>query len=135
MGRPGGHRRRRRTGGRRVTPPVRLHVGDAAAAWLAAAAARTVPGVVDLRPDLAQALVGVAGAVLGSDRVRAFATAGVTAAVTGGTVEVAVTVVTRIGANCRDVAEAVQRAVAAELAAQAGLAARVTVTVADVLIG
>lgn len=88
---------------------VTLHVGDAAAARIAAAAARAVPGVAGLRAG------------------------GASAAVDGSSARVDVTVVTHLGANCRDVAQAVQRAVVAELAEQAGLAAAVTVTIADVV--
>ena len=48
--------------------------------------------------------------------------------------QVALTVVTRLGHNCRDLAQAVQREVAAEIAGYTGLAATVTVTIAEVLL-
>ena len=48
--------------------------------------------------------------------------------------QVALTVVTRLGHNCRDLAQAVQRAVAAEIAGYTGLVATVTVTIAEVLL-
>lgn len=115
-----------------MTPPVRLHVGDSAVARIAADRARRVPGVVALRADLAQALLGVAGSVLQLERGPS--ADGVQAVVSGAAVEVSVTVVTRLGHNCRDLARAVQTEVAAEVAAQTGLTARVTVTVADVLL-
>lgn len=118
-----------------MTGTVRLQVGDTAAARIAATAAAAVPGVVMLRADLAQTLLGVAGSVFGHDRTVGIPTDGVTATVDGTVAEVTVTIVTRIGDNCRDVAVAVQRGVMAELAEQAGLAARVRVTVADVLLG
>lgn len=110
-----------------------MHVGDAVVARVAARRARQVAGVVALRPDLAQALLGVAGTLLGQDRSWLPAD-GVTATVHGGTVDVSVTVVTRLGHNCRDLAQAVQREVAAEVRSYTGLDARVTVTVADVLL-
>jgi uncharacterized alkaline shock family protein YloU len=113
---------------------VTLHVGDAAAARIAAVAARGVPGVVSLRADLAQALLGVAGAVFGQDRAGVLSADGVSAQVHGGAADVTVTIVTRLGDNCRDVAIAVQKAVTAALAGQAGLDAQVRVTVADVLL-
>jgi uncharacterized alkaline shock family protein YloU len=112
---------------------VRMHVGDAVVARVAARKARQVPGVVALRADLAQALLGVAGAVLGQDRSWLPAD-GVTAVVQGGSADVKVTVVTRLGHNCRDLAQAVQQEVAAEVRAYTGLDALVTVTVADVLL-
>jgi uncharacterized alkaline shock family protein YloU len=115
------------------TPPVRLHVADAVVARVAALRARRVPGVVALRADLAQALLGMAGSVLGQDRARLPAD-GVSAAVHGRSAEVSVTVVTRLGHNCRDLAQAVQREVADEVSAYTGLDAVVTVTVADVLL-
>ena len=46
----------------------------------------------------------------------------------------AVAVVTRLGHNCRDLAAAVQQAVTTVLAEQAGIAARVQVTIAEVLL-
>lgn len=123
------------TPGTSAGPPVRLRVGDAAVARLAAARARQVPGVVALRPDLARALLAAAGSVLGLDGSTTLPAEGVSADVTGSSARVAVTVVTRLGTNCRDLARAVQEAVVAELAEQAGIAATVEVTVADVLLG
>jgi uncharacterized alkaline shock family protein YloU len=114
-------------------PPVRLHVGDSAVARIAAQRARDVPGVVALRADLTQALLGLAGSVLGHQRER-LPPDGVTASVEGTTADITVTVVTRLGHNCRDLARAVQQEVAAEVAAQTGLQAHVRVTVADVLL-
>ncbi|WP_232663078.1 hypothetical protein [Pseudonocardia sp. TRM90224] len=90
-------------------PAVRLHVEAPAVASVAAHRARLVPGVVALRPG------------------------GVGATVQGGAAEVALTLVTRLGHNCRDLAVAVQREVTNEIADVTGLAAVVTVTIADVL--
>jgi uncharacterized alkaline shock family protein YloU len=45
-----------------------------------------------------------------------------------------VTIVTRLGHNCRDLAQAVQREVAAGVRDYTGLDALVTVTVADVFL-
>lgn len=116
-------------------PAVRVHIGDAVVARVAARRARRVPGVVALRADLAQALLGIAGSVLGDrgDRERLSAD-GVNAVVHGGSAEVSVTIVTRLGHNCRDVAQAVQREVAAEVSTYTGLDVLVRVTVADVLL-
>ena len=116
-----------------MTAEVRLRIGDSVVARIAAQRAALVPGVVGLRADLAQVLLGVAGTVLGQDRSR-LPTDGVNAVVHGGSAEVSVTLVTRMGHNCRDVAREVQREVAAEVAAQTGLAVAVTVTVADILL-
>lgn len=110
--------------------PVRLTVGDAAVARIAEDRARRVPGVVAFRADLSQALLGVADTILG----RPLRTDGVTAAVRGPTGDVSVTVVTRLGHNCRDLAQAVQLAVAAEVAELTGLVVEVGVTVADVVV-
>ena len=112
---------------------VRVRISDSAVARIAARRAALVPGVVALRADLAQALLGVAVTVLGHDRSR-LPTDGVNAVVHEHSAEVSVTVVTRLGHNCRDVARAVQREVAAEVAAQTGLTVSVTVTIADVLL-
>ncbi len=114
-------------------PPVRLFVSDSAVARIAAHHAGRVRGVVALHADLTQALLAAAGSVLGQDRSR-LPTDGVSAVVDGRTAEISVTIVTRLGHNCRDVAQAVQREVAAEVAAQAGLDARVRVTIVDVLL-
>jgi uncharacterized alkaline shock family protein YloU len=110
---------------------VRVHVGDAVVARVAARSARGVPGVLALRADLAQTLLGLAGSVLRQD-TGALPAEGVSAAVHGDTAEVSVTVVTRLGHNCRDLAQAVQRTVAADVAGYTGLEVLVSVTVADV---
>ncbi|GAA2564533.1 Asp23/Gls24 family envelope stress response protein [Pseudonocardia hydrocarbonoxydans] len=116
-------------------PEVRLHVGDAVVARVAAHHARRVPGVVALRADLTQALLGLADSVLHPDRDRgALPADGVHAEVRGGSAEVTVTLVTRLGFTCRDVAQAVQREVAAEVGAYTGLDVLVRVVVAEVLL-
>lgn len=111
---------------------IRLRVGDSAVARIAQRAA-LVPGVVGFRADLTQALLGVAGSVLGRDRSH-LPTDGVNAVVHGASADVSVTVVTKLGHNCREVAQDVQEQVAAEVATQTGLAVAVTVTIADVLL-
>ncbi len=112
---------------------VRLNVGDSAVARIAAQRAALVPGVVALRADLAQALLGVAGSVLGQDRSR-LPTDGVNAVVRDQEAEVSITLATRLGHNCRELCQTVQREVAAEVAAQTGLAVTVRVTIVDVLL-
>lgn len=114
-------------------PAVRVRIGDPVVARVAARRARRVPGVVALQADLAQALLGIAGSVLGQDRPR-LPTDGVSATVQGGSAEVSVTVVARLGHNCRDLVQAVQREVAAEVSAYTGLEVLVTVTVAEILL-
>ncbi len=118
-----------------MTGPVRIRVGDAVVARVAAQRARRVPGVVALRADLAQALLGFADSVLSAERDRGTIPAdGVHAQVHGTSAEVTITLVTRLGHNCRDVAQAVQVAVAEELRDYTGLDTRVRVIVAEVLI-
>jgi uncharacterized alkaline shock family protein YloU len=78
-------------------------------------------------------MLGIAGAWLGPD-ARSAPPAGVAAEVRDQTVQVALTVVTGLGQNCRDLAQAVQRAVAAEIAGHTGLVATVTVTISEVLL-
>lgn len=122
--------------GRAVTPdppPVRFHVGDQAMARIAARAARRVPGVVGLRPDLQQTLLGIAGSWTSAAPVPPeLRSEGVAAAVHGDTAEVNVSVVTRLGHRCRDVASAVRRAVAEDVRATTGLEVTVRVTIADI---
>jgi uncharacterized alkaline shock family protein YloU len=89
---------------------VRFHVAGAVVARVAERRARAVPGVVALRPG------------------------GTGAAVDGDSAEVSVAVVTRLGHNCRDLAQAVQREVAAELASYTGLSTVVTVTIVEILL-
>jgi uncharacterized alkaline shock family protein YloU len=76
---------------------------------------------------------GIAGAWLGPG-ARPAPPAGAAAEVRDQTVQVALTVVTGLGQNCRDLAQAVQRAVAAEIAGYTGLVATVTVTISEVLL-
>ena len=116
-----------------VAPPVRYHVGDLAVARIAARRARRVPGVLALRPDLSQALLGLAGTWLNAtpvpDELRA---EGVAASVDGGRAEVRVTVSTGLGGNCRELARTVQREVADAVRVETGLQATVRVTIADI---
>ena len=84
---------------------IALHVADAAVASMAMAVAGTLPGVLPQRAEL----------------------------VPGAEPLVRVAIATRLGDNCRDVAAAVQREVIRTLAELSGLAARVEVTVAEVL--
>jgi uncharacterized alkaline shock family protein YloU len=90
-----------------VTGRVTLHVADAALGSIATATAGAVPGVLGQRADRSPHLESLV-------RVR---------------------IVLRMGDNCRDVAEAVQRAVTRTLAEQAGRTVTVEVTVAEVLLG
>jgi uncharacterized alkaline shock family protein YloU len=111
-------------------PAVTVHVGDALVARIAAEAATGVPGVVGLRGDLAGALLELAGSVLR----RRGPGAGVTARVDGRQADVTLGVVTRLGHNCRDLAQQVQRTVGEAIEAYTGLDALVRVTVVDVLL-
>lgn len=116
-------------------PDVVVHVGDAVVARIAAERARRVPGVVALRADLSQALLGLAGSVLLRDRgPGTLPTDGVQAQVHGSSADVTITLATRLGHNCRDLAQAVQVAVADEVRAYTGLDAVVRVVVSDVLL-
>jgi uncharacterized alkaline shock family protein YloU len=110
---------------------VRLHVSEAAVASIAAAVAQRVPGVVALRADLGRALAGLAGSMLGRARSTSD---GVHVTLTGDEADVRVTIATRLGHNCRDLAAAIQEAVALAVAEQTGLAVQVGVTVAEVLL-
>ncbi len=111
-------------------PPVLVRVTDTAVARVAAHRALAVPGVVALQAD-----PGPAGpvAAVGS-RAQRPPPAGASATVAGGSAVVALTIVTRLGHRCREVAQAVQREVAAEVSAYTGLAVTVSVTIADVLL-
>lgn len=109
---------------------VVFHVGDALVARVAAERAAAVPGVAGLRGDLAGTLLGLAGSALG----RRPPTPGVVARVDGRQAAVEVNVVTRIGHNCRDLAQAVQREVAAAVRSRTGLETLVRVTVVEVLL-
>ena len=113
--------------------PVKLVIGDTAVARIAATSAAGVPGVLGLRADLGQTLLGVASSVLRQDRSRR-PTDGVHAEVHGDSVDVEITLVTTLGHNCRDLAVAVQREVTDGIDALTGLAATVSVTVADVIL-
>jgi uncharacterized alkaline shock family protein YloU len=116
-----------------ATPPLRVLVSDTAVARVAAHRALAVPGVLALQADLTQTVLGIAGAWLGPGG-RSEPPAGAAAEVRDQTVQVALTVVTGLGQNCRDLAQAVQRAVAAEIAGYTGLVATVTVTISEVLL-
>lgn len=113
--------------------PVRYHVADVAVARIAARAARRVPGVVALRADLQQTLLRIAGSWTPTGPVPPeLRTDGVVAAVHGGSAEVSITLVTRLGHHCRDLAAAVRETVSDEVRSTTGLPATVRVTIADI---
>jgi uncharacterized alkaline shock family protein YloU len=114
-------------------PPVRIRISETVVARLAARHALAVPGVLALRADLGRTLLAAAGSALGS-AVRRASPVGASATVADGRAVVAVTVATRLGYNCRDVAQAVQHATATATATYTGLEVTVVVTVADVLL-
>lgn len=118
-----------------AAPPARYHVADLAVARIAARRARTVPGVVALRPDLSQALLGLAAGWLSTDPVPAeLRTDGVTAAVRGDRADVRLAVSVRLGDNCRELAATLRREVAATVRDATGLDASVRVTIADIVL-
>lgn len=120
--------------GRAGTGNLRMHVGDAVVARIAAERARRVPGVVALRAGPTRALLGVAGTVLGRDRAGTLPADGVQAQVHGRAADVTVTLATRLGNNCRDLARAVQVAVTDEIRTYTALDPTVRVVIADVLL-
>lgn len=105
--------------------PVRLHVTEAAVASIAAATAVGVPGV-------ATALTS--DAVSGGAATDGSATSEAAAVAMTVEMTVEVAIAARLGHNCRDLAAAVQEAVGRAVAEQTGRPARVTVTVADVIL-
>lgn len=116
-----------------VPAESRLHVSDTVVARVAAYHACRVPGVLRLRPNLAQSMTGIASRLLPSREAgHRIPTDGVTAVVEGGRAEISVSVITRWGRNCRDLADEIQRQVAEQVQSYTGLPATVSVTITDV---
>ena len=112
---------------------LKLNVSDTAVARVAAYYASRVPGVRRLRPDLAQTIAGLAPRLIPPRNVEnQIPSDGVTAAVDDDRAEISITLVTRWGRNCRDVAEQVQDHVAEQVCSYTGLAAAVSITIAQV---
>jgi uncharacterized alkaline shock family protein YloU len=115
-----------------ATPPLQpqLHISDTVLARVAAYHACRVPGVRRLRPDLAQSMASIATKLFpprdDEDRISID---GVTATVEDGRAEISLTLVTRWGRNCRDIAEQVQDQVAEQVRSYTGLPATVSVTI------
>jgi uncharacterized alkaline shock family protein YloU len=115
-----------------ATPP-RLHVSDTVVARVAAYHACRVPGVLRLRPNLAQSMASIATRLFPPrDGEHRIPTDGVTAVVEDGHAEINITLITRWGHNCRDIAEQLQDQVAEEVHSYTGLPATVTITITDV---
>jgi uncharacterized alkaline shock family protein YloU len=95
-----------------------FRVGETLVERLAADRARGVPGVLELRPSLL--------------RLIKKAPDGVVASIVDGRAEVSVTIATRFGHRCADVAVDVQRGVADAVTAYTGLPTTVSVTIAEV---
>jgi uncharacterized alkaline shock family protein YloU len=110
------------------TPPVRIRICETVVARIAQHCALRTPGVVALHPDLGPTLLAAARPG------PAARPPGVIATVTDGSADAALTVVTRLGHSCRDVAQAVQRDVAAAVLDRTGLPTTVTVTIAEILL-
>ncbi len=122
-----------------ATPPdgapthPRLHVSDTVVARVAAYHACRVPGVLRLRPNLAQSMASIATRLFPlRDGEHRIPTDGVTAVVEDGRAEVSIALVTRWGRNCRDIAEQVQDQVAEQVRSYTGLPATVSITITDV---
>jgi len=119
-------------------PPAgdeQVQVADTVLARVAAYYARTVPGVVNLQPGLSQSVAGLAGTLLGPapQGDPRLSTDGVTIEVDpNGLAHIEIAAVTRLGHNCRDVAEAVQQQVTSQVRAHTGRTAVVTVTITDI---
>ncbi|HEY6421881.1 MAG TPA: Asp23/Gls24 family envelope stress response protein [Pseudonocardiaceae bacterium] len=110
-----------------------LHVSDTVVARVAAYHACRVPGVLRLRPDLAQSLASIATRLFPPrDGEHRIPTDGVTAVIEAGRAEISITLVAQWGRNCRDLAEEVQNQVAEHVGAYTGLPATVTITITDV---
>ncbi len=119
----------------RTTPPTHppLHVSDTVVARVAAYHACRIPGVLRLRPDLAQSMVSIATRLFPPrDGEHRISTDGVIATVEDGRAEISIALVTRWGRNCRDIAEQVQDQVAEQVRSYTGLPATVTITITDV---
>lgn len=111
----------------------RLQISDTVVARVAAYHACRVPGVLRLRPDLTQTMVGIATRLFpprgGEHRIP---TGGVTAVVEDGHADISITLVTQWGHNCRELAEQVQDEVAEQVRSYTGLPATVSITITDV---
>lgn len=119
-----------------VTPTAaEVHVAEIVLARVAAYYARAVPGVATLQPGLAQRVLGLAGRFLGPSPLAdpRLSADGVTVDLDeDGLAHIEVTAVTRLGYNCRDVAEAIQQQVTTQVQAHTGLPAVVTITILDI---
>lgn len=115
----------------------KVHVADTVIAKIAAYYTRKVPGVFALQPDLTQTVLGFAGWMLGShqDGDSALSTDGVDVDVDGQTAQIQISLITRLGYNCRDIAEAIQQQVTGQVATHTGLIATVSVTITDIDLG
>lgn len=116
-------------------PRATLHVGAAAVARIAAYYTRRVPGVLALQPALPQYLTGIVDQIIRHHPPEPdFATGGVTVDIdtAAGRAHVSITVITRIGINCRTIAAAIQHDVAEQILAHTQLTAHVAITIADI---
>lgn len=115
---------------------VTLHVGPAAVARIAAYYTRQDPGVLALHPDLPQYLTGIADQVLGrrppADPDLATGGVSVTIDTANGRAHVSITIITRIGINCRTIADTIQHDVAEQIFAHTKLIAHIAITIADI---
>lgn len=110
-----------------------LHISNTVVARVAAYYTCQVPGVLRLRPDLAQMLTSVASRLFPArDGEARVPTDGVTATVEDGRAEISIAVVTRWGRNCRDIADQVQDQVAERVHSYTGLPTTVSITITDV---
>jgi uncharacterized alkaline shock family protein YloU len=108
------------------------HVAGTVVARIAGYYARQTPGVAALQADLRGSILGLADRVFGRDNNPALSAEGVHVAIDGQTARIEITAVTRLGYNCRTVAETIQQEVATQIAAHTDLAATVAVTIIDI---
>lgn len=132
-----------RTTGAAKTPSVddpltdaKIHIADEVVAKMVAHYTLTVPGVVALRPGLANSVANLAGRFVrpGNDDPTNLSTDGVTVAVDDNerTATVTVDVVLELGVPLLEVAKHIQQQIGANLQHTTGLAAITTINIVDV---
>jgi uncharacterized alkaline shock family protein YloU len=113
-------------------PGVEVHVGEPVVTAIAGHYARAVPGVTALEPRLLRGVLGMAGRLVRGQTTGPWQGAGIETTVDGPDTRIEITLSAQHGYNCRELAEAIQGQVRAQIAACTGLTATVGITITDI---
>jgi uncharacterized alkaline shock family protein YloU len=113
-------------------PGIEVRIGEPVITTVAGHYARKVPGVAALRPKLIHGMLSLAGRLAHGQATEPWSAAGIQTTTDGQNTQIEITLSSRSGYNCRELAETIQHQVRTRIATLTGLAATVGITITDI---